>query len=44
VDDPVGDGRDSRRRSLQRLHRLRVVVLADDRELEAGGAGVDDED
>ena len=44
VDDAVADGLDIGRHFLDRRHRLCVAVFVDERELEAGRAGVDDED
>jgi hypothetical protein len=43
VDDTMGDRVDARRHRSERRHRLRPVVLPDERELQAGRTGVDDE-
>jgi hypothetical protein len=44
VDHPVADGGDVLRQLVERVDTLAGVVLADERELEARRAGVDDED
>jgi len=44
VDDAVSDGDDVAGRLFERRDRLRVLIRVDDRQLEAGRTGVDDED